>query len=206
MNPTAVTRMLFTIGLLLGTAAFPPLLHANDPAWLRDQLRQTTVELRRVQDENSALQVKLANASASPVAKPADNRADVTKVRSEMRQEAARLQAELAAANAQLLSTQGALAAANAQAATASRDAAAARQLLLQATQQVQACAQENGELVAISNTLLQKYRDRGVWDALREAEPLTGIARARHEALIEKYRGAIVDATLGTVAPSVRP
>ncbi|MGH8446732.1 MAG: hypothetical protein ACREVL_15785, partial [Solimonas sp.] len=55
-------------------------------------------------------------------------------------------------------------------------------------------CERDNGELVGIGEELLGRYRDKGVWAALRDSEPVTGIPRVRLEALAQQYHARIVD------------
>jgi DNA repair exonuclease SbcCD ATPase subunit len=177
----------------------PVLPASDDAAWLRDQLRQTTVELRRLQDENGALQQRLQKAGtvAAPVPAPADGaaKAEARRARAEaerLQTENSRLQAELAAANERNAGLQQTLlplqqqlqAAEQARAELASAAAAAAQ------------CESDNAELAKLGLEVVARYRDRGFLDVLRGAEPLTGVARARHETLAEKYRAGMVKAT----------
>lgn len=54
-------------------------------------------------------------------------------------------------------------------------------------------CAGKNAQLVKISSELLDRYRDKGLWDLFRRAEPITQISRVRFEALQQEYRDKII-------------
>lgn len=187
--------------------ATPALVHADaaNEARLRDQLRQTMTELRQMQDQNSELQVKLTgaqNAAPKVVESPKASRAEIEKVRSAMKQEMAQVQTELADARAQvatllqqLTDTQTRFVAART-AATAVGDV---QKQLAEIRPRIESCEKDNRDLVEISAELLQRYHDMGVWEALWASEPLTGLGRLHREKIVEKYRGAIIDATLQT-------
>lgn len=55
-----------------------------------------------------------------------------------------------------------------------------------------ESCQAKNGELAAIGFDLLQRYRFKTCGDVEREAEPFTGIGRARLENMIEEYRDSL--------------
>lgn len=48
------------------------------------------------------------------------------------------------------------------------------------------ACTFKNGELASIAQEVLARYRDVGLWDAIRRREPFTGQRRVEVENLIE--------------------
>lgn len=48
------------------------------------------------------------------------------------------------------------------------------------------ACTLKNGELAGIAQDVLARYRDVGLWDAIRRREPFTGQRRVEVENLIE--------------------
>jgi chromosome segregation ATPase len=55
----------------------------------------------------------------------------------------------------------------------------------------ITSCAANNKELNRVANDLLQEYRDKGVWDALVQSEPITQLGRVEIENEVEekKYR-----------------
>jgi hypothetical protein len=53
----------------------------------------------------------------------------------------------------------------------------------------IQACEEKNAELARIGGDLLQRYRDKGFVDALKQNEPFTQIERVRMENLWQDYR-----------------
>lgn len=209
MHAGHAARVLLCATLLF--ASMPHASAADDATWLRDQLRQTTVELRRLQEENGALQTRLEKAareSAAPAAADTQTKIEARRARADaerIQAENVRLQTELVAANEcanalqqSLATTQGHLQAAE-----------QARVELTQAAGAAAQCERDNAELSRISLDVIARYRERGVWDVLRESEPLTGIQRARHEALTEKYRAAVIDATRAGIAlpaPTAQP
>lgn len=199
-------RILACIALL--GATLPAAVHADadNEARLRDQLRQTITQLRQMQDSNSELQMKLSGAQNAAPKAAVDHKASRAELdrarneaRQEMKQELAQAQADRDAARAQVAALQQQLADAGAQVATARAAAAAAGDAVKQVAdsrRRAETCEKDNRELVDISAELLQRYHDMGVWQALWQSEPLTGLARMRREKFVEKYRGAIVDAT----------
>ena len=62
-------------------------------------------------------------------------------------------------------------------------------------------CRLRNTQLRQVADELMSKYRTVGVWDALRRAEPFTGLRKAQVDNLLEEYRDRAADATL----PSAR-
>lgn len=195
---------------LVASLVLMPLLSmpvaAADDTWMREQLRQSTIAVRQLQDENSALKAQLAGA-AKPVAEAKPSRAEINRVRAEAERaaQAARvpLEQELVLLKQQLQQAQMQLSAQEEE-----------RRRLAAAAGESAQCRTDNAELVAVSEELLAKYRDQGVWAALWQAEPVTGIPRARREALLEKYRAGIADGTFAgmgaaqvdTAAPGAMP
>lgn len=184
-------------GALLLLCASQPAFAADDATWLRDQLRQTTVELRRLQDENSALQQRVEKAGSEKPAPAADPqaKAEAKRARADaerLQAENTRLQTELTAALERSTALQQALTASQTQLQTSEQ----ARSELVTAANAAAQCERDNAELARLGLEVTARFQQRGVWDALRGSEPLTGIARARHEALAEKYRADLINAT----------
>ena len=57
-------------------------------------------------------------------------------------------------------------------------------------------CRNHNAQLVGAVDDLLDAYQNKGVFDALGEGEPFTGIGRVRLENLLETYRDKVREAT----------
>lgn len=203
-SPLRILLALSFFGLSL-----PSFAQSAPDARLRDQLRQTTTQLRALEDDNAGLKAKvdaltqqLAQRPEAPVAaapKPADD-AELRKLRAQLQQQKART-AELE----QTLSTVEPILArwkqSYEQVATMAktRDADAKRyEADYQQSQTAQqACIADNASLVRIGNELIQQYRDKGVWSTVRDREPLVGISRIKFEKLAQDYHARIVDATV---------
>ncbi|MEK7322321.1 MAG: hypothetical protein AABZ84_04495 [Pseudomonadota bacterium] len=54
---------------------------------------------------------------------------------------------------------------------------------------QLDSCAGDNLALYQLNLELLQQYRDKGVWDALKQREPVMGLGRVELENKVERYR-----------------
>lgn len=57
---------------------------------------------------------------------------------------------------------------------------------------QLDVCAKHNLALYQVNIELLEKYRNKSVWDALRQREPVTGLGRVEIENIGEQYRARI--------------
>jgi septal ring factor EnvC (AmiA/AmiB activator) len=56
----------------------------------------------------------------------------------------------------------------------------------------IQACEDKNAQLARLGGELLRRYRDKGLLDALKQAEPFTQIERVKMENLWQEYRDRI--------------
>ena len=65
-------------------------------------------------------------------------------------------------------------------------------------TQNFDLCYKDNEALVGINNKLLQKFEGKGVWGALVQKEPVTGLGKVEMENLVQKYKHKIEDVNLG--------
>ena len=173
---------------------------------LRAQLRQTTLDLRAAQDQLSSLKAENEALKAASTATPA--RAATAEVDSRAlrlaESRAASAASEAAALKAQVEADKAALAkweAAYKEAAEVarSRDGELRRlsELNASAATYGRDCATKNRELVDIGQELLAAYRNKGVFSALAQAEPLTGIARVKLENAAQEYAGKIAERTL---------
>lgn len=176
---------------------------------LRDMLRQTTLELRDAQSQNAQLRVQLGELQerlvAKSEAKPVAPKADDAFLR-RARDEAASLRRTLEARDQAL--TQWKQAYEKAVQLAQAREAETKqldqqRQVLVTRTE---TCERDNAELVGIGQDLLARYRDKGVWDALRDAEPVTGIHRVQLETFAQQYHAKLVDFRTGDPDSGVAP
>jgi predicted RNase H-like nuclease (RuvC/YqgF family) len=161
-------------------------------------LRQSEEQRAALQAENAALQDKLKAASAK-----ADQLAAAELRLAAALKRAGRLDAELAKsrqANAELekkLADAGARHAQLSQEHTealrtiASRDAQLKLQqaTLTQTRGEIGACEEKNLKLYGYGSELMRRYREKSAFEAIRQAEPLTGLQRAQIDNVLEEYR-----------------
>lgn len=170
---------------------------------LRDMLRQTTIELRDAQSQNVELRAKLdelnAKRATSTEATPRTN-VDAAVLR-RAQSEAEQLRAALSDARRAIEErdqemAQWKQAYGQAEELARTRDTDAKRLDEQQRTfaQRVDDCERDNAQLVDLAEEVLERYRNKGVWAAMRDAEPLTGIHRVQLETLAQKYHARIVD------------
>ena len=170
---------------------------------LRAQLRQTTLDLRSAQEQLSSLKAENEALKAAVPAKAAASETDSRALRiAESR--AASATSEAAALKAQVEADKAALAkweAAYKEAAEVarSRDGELRRLSEVNTTASTYGrdCAVKNRELVDISLELLTAYKNKGVFSALAQSEPLTGLARVKLENAAQDYAGKIADRSL---------
>ena len=97
----------------------------------------------------------------------------------------ARLEAELAQARAQLVSTEKALADKGTELTRLQSSSSRTESSLA-------TCNEKNTELYAVARELSDKYRDVGVWDVMRRREPFTGKRQVEVENLLEEFRDRV--------------
>ncbi|MDE0855123.1 MAG: hypothetical protein OSA97_11950 [Nevskia sp.] len=200
--------------LLLLLAAVPCLLTSGAQAQAisaedrtRDALRQTTLQLRQVQDENADLRAKLQaqeqrlaqltqNATAVKAPAPVDA-SELIKLRRSLEAQSA----DAAALRQQLDDAQKALSQwqqGYQQAADLARgrDAEAKKYETLyhDTDARAQSCEQKNAELFKLGNELLDRYKNKGVWESLGDDEPFTRIHRVQLEKLAQDYHARLLD------------
>ncbi|MGQ0698579.1 MAG: hypothetical protein ACT4PZ_10085 [Panacagrimonas sp.] len=170
---------------------------------MREQLRSTITQMRALADENASLKAQLATVSAKPVEDPARL--------GKLQKDLARLRAELDQAKAALLAMQEKSSAQKTAFDTQKTSAEAEQRDKLKALQQVLAaereaqgkttaleqCTAANASLVTISSELIERYRDRGVVDALISREPITGLRGAQLERLAQTYQIRVGEQTV---------
>lgn len=177
---------------------------------LRAQLRQTTLDLRAAQEQLASLKAEneaLKAASATPAAPAVDSaalrRAEARAATSAS--EADALKARIEADRVALAKWQAAYQ--EAAEIARSRDGELRRLSDVNATASAYGrdCATRNRELAEIGQQLLAAWRDKGVFSALAQREPLTGLARVTLENAVQDYAGQLADRTLPP-APDAGP
>ena len=172
---------------------------------LRDQLRQTTVQLRDAQDSIADLRAQLEKANgqleaqrAAPAeAVPKPNTAQITALNAAIEQRdhvISEYQQRFDESQKFLGQWQRAYNQAAALAKARDSDAKRLEARLTEVGTRGETCAKDNAELVSISRRLLDHYQKKGVWSALLDAEPITQIHRNRLEALAQDYHAGIED------------
>jgi len=167
--------------------AMPASAQSDDSAGLRDRLRQVTLQLRQVQDDQATILAQKAAAETE---------------RDSVKKQLAALQSELAHArqNGQranvvegdLARTKDALA----QAASVAQQNQAERDKLQTAASNTQtvleACEVKNTQLLAVSREILTAYENFDFIDSLSAREPFTRLKRVELENLAQSYRDRI--------------
>jgi DNA repair ATPase RecN len=180
---------------------------------LRNQLKQTTLELRAAREQLAGLKAEneaLKAVAAAVVAKPAPV-APVVDSRTVRALEAKTR--ELDAAHAELATARQTqqkweLAYREAADVARQRDGELRRlgDLATQAAAFEKSCTAKNHDLVQISQQVLDRYRDKGVFASLVASEPLTGLAKVRYENLAQEFAGKIADQRLPEVPLEAAP
>ncbi|WP_428312736.1 hypothetical protein [Hydrocarboniphaga sp.] len=188
--------------------SLPAFAQAAPDARLRDQLRQTTTQLRALEDENASLKARtdaltqqLAQRPEAPAAaaKPIDD-AELRKLRAQLQQQKARtaeLEQKLGTVEPILARWKQSYEQVATMAKTRDADAKRHEADYQQSHAAQQACIADNTSLVQIGNELIRQYRDKGVWSTVRDREPLVGISSIKFEKLAQDYHARIVDATV---------
>lgn len=175
---------------------------------LRDQLKEAVTQVRQLQIENASLKAeaeKAAQASAPAAAAPVDpGELDDTKAALQQQTDrAAALEAQIEQAKTTLAKWQQSYEQAVALARSRDADAKKAESLHRAVAQHVDACEKNNATLVVISRELLDRYKNKGVFEAARSKEPILGLHRVELERLAQEYHARIVDTTVHPLDPA---
>jgi hypothetical protein len=155
-----------------------------------------------VQGEKATLEAKLnealakAEAAGASVGRQARRAAEAAKEadllrtgQSKLSEEKAALEIRAAALAADLKKSSDALEAARSQLAARNGEIESERRKVSELGQARTRCVEDNRALSDVLTDLMDRYRKVGVMEALRRAEPFTGIERVRVESLLEEYR-----------------
>lgn len=200
----AITVVVIASGTTMPAAA----QSATPEDRLRDQLRQTTLQLRQLEDENTDLKAKLDTASQQAAAAAQAPKASASEARlnRQLKDSAARttaLEQQLDAMQKSLDQWKQAYQQAATVARTRDGDARALDAKLHESQSQAQSCEDKNAKLVKVSDELLERYRNKGAWESLKHEEALTGLDRIELEKIAQDYHGRIVDATVVPPSPA---
>ena len=202
----SLPRALLFLALLL--PGLTPYAHAEDDKKAgreREMLRRAQQALRQAETDRAALQteklaleekLKVASAQAARLPEVEKKLGDAERRNRALgaeltrsRQSNAELEKKLAEANTRY--AQLSQAHTEALRTLASRDNQIKLQIgtLTQTRTEVAACEEKNVKLYGYATELMQRYRDKGTFDALTQAEPVTGLKQARIDNLLEEYR-----------------
>lgn len=167
----------------------------NDTARVMQQLQQVTAEKTQAQAENARLkteveELKAQLAKAASALNASEQRAK--KIAAGSSKEAAAVQ-EVNDALVRTRTQMQDLVAKFRETAQTLRDVETEREQiraqLLGQERELKTCVDRNAAMYRVSDELLLRMGDRGMWSSLTEKEPFTKISRTRLENLIEDYR-----------------
>lgn len=192
------------LALVLAFAANTAFAGNDADARLRDQLRQSIIESRQLQDQNADLQAKLA---AKPQLSP-EQAAELKSSKAAASRESVRakqIQEQLDITTKALAEYRNAYAEQQKQIAKLNGDVDTGKKNADAITVQLKGCEARNHQMTALFDEMTGQFRHRGVVDALLAREPLTGLKRAEIERLTETYRDK-ADAASVEAAPAAPP
>ena len=205
-------RFALVLPLLLLSAA-PVRAQTSTEERLREVLRQTTVQLRALQDQQASLAAQLEQLKqerdslaqqleAAKTAPPPPDPALAT-----LREAFAALQQQNAALQAGLQKWQAGYQQAAELARAKDADGRRLGQELQQATAKLKVCTGANGKLIAVAYEILHLYRTQGFRSLLVGSyEPLLGFKKVELENLVQDYEDRIEDQRLPPAAPEPVP
>lgn len=146
---------------------------------------KTTLEMEntRLMTELAALQESTSTAESASVTAQQALQETIGSVRSALEQE----QKERAGVATTLATVQGTLATTEVE--REGLKGVVARQVSL-----IDTCEVKNAKLFELNSEVLAKYRGKGILDALKEAEPFTGLADVEAENILQEYRDKLDD------------
>lgn len=179
------------LAVLLGTVGYATA--QSDDGALRDRLRQVTLQLRQVQDDQATIQAQRASAEAE---------------RDALKKQLAAAQAELAhvrhsgdkvaVVEAELAKSKDTLTQVTSQATDAAKQNQAEHDKLQTAVTNartvIEACQAKNVKLLKVGRDILAAYSDFDVLDAVGANEPFTRLKRVELENLAQDYGDRIDD------------
>ena len=202
-------RCLFAFAIAL---AWTTPLHAQSASpedRLRSALRETRRQLNETQDELATVRAELASVKQQLAAVPPPKACPrppvisqqarvqldrLSSENSELRKYVEESQKTMAKWQEAQTQWQAGLQQVTEQARAKEADASNLKAELDKVTGRERDCRTKNEELVKISSELLDRYRDKGIWELVRNAEPITQIHRVQLETLAQEYGDKIKD------------
>jgi DNA repair exonuclease SbcCD ATPase subunit len=207
------------IGAALALAALPDAAAQQDKA-AREQIRRLQADLQRARQDKAQADAQLAEAkkkaeeaaaeAAAGVAAAQGAAATERKSRAAVETEVAKLKGELAGEEKKLKDAQAAIDALQRKAALLGKTLAEREQagktlevVLAQEKKERAVCEDKNLKLYQYGQEVLEKYRTKGVWDALAQGEPFTGIKDVEVYNVLQEYRDKLGDNRATPPAPA---
>ena len=180
-------------------------------ARMRDQLKEAVTQVRQLQIENASLKTELAKTATAPavVATPQADPAELDAVKAALQEQtvrAAAFESQIGQAKKTLAQWQQSYEQAATLARARDADAKKFEALHRTVATHVDTCEKNNATLVLISDELLDRYKNKGVIESVRDREPILGLHRLQLERLAQEYHARIVDATVTPLAPEAQP
>ncbi len=203
------------VGLIFALAALSTAGAADDNknSREREMLRRAQEALRQSQTESAAL----AQSKSEAEQKLKDSDAQLSVLRNSSKSEQASLRAKLKAVSDSEASLTSELTAARLQLAQMSAKQAetakmlSERETLLKRVQSDldashasgASCEAKNIKLFEYSEDLARRYEQKGVWTAMRQKEPVTGIGAVGMDNLLQEYREKVASQRIQAAAPT---
>lgn len=177
----------------------------NDSARIVQQLQQVTAEKSKLQQDNEALKKELEGLKAK-TAQASAEQAKLQQRARELELASSRLQnktsgndeaLEKSRAQLQELITKFRETAQTLKDVEIERDSLRTTQSAKE--RELAACVDKNAQMYLLSNEVLDRMENRGMWSTLAEKEPFTKLSRIRLENLVDDYRYRVDELKLGT-------
>lgn len=193
-----IAAILLSVGAVLVVMANASSGFADEAteARLREALRNATEQLQELQQEKAAWEVQKAQVPAAPP--PPPRSAANTVSRATYEREVTRLNAQHTADAAEIAKLEAARQAAAGQIGDKDADATKAKTALAEAERHAKALEDKNAKLVALSQEILERYKNIDFGDVLGAKEPFVGAKRVEIENLAQDYGDKIEDNKAG--------
>jgi len=183
-------------GTVLGGAAFAQ--SSDDPqARLRGALREATVRIRQLEDENAGLQAKQAQfdrTSQAASQKASEAEKGLQALRGRQAAELAALQRSTEAQKESLDKWQAAYKEAASTAQARDGDAKRMEAALVALREQNRLAEEKNAKLYQLGRELLDLYEHKSVLDVVGAGEPVTKLKRVEYENVAQDYEDRLRD------------
>lgn len=207
MRASKRMRHLFLVVLAgIGAAGVAIAQSSDDPqARLRAALRETTVRVRQLEDENATLQAKQAQMERDRLT--ATQKAEqAEKGLSALRGQAASSQAALQRADAaqkeSLAKWETAYKEAAATAQARDADAKRMEQALVTLREQNRQNEEKNAKLYQLGQDLIDLYENKKILEVFGASEPVTKLKRVEYENVMQDYQDRLRDSRVTHPAP----